>query len=304
MATKSEEIIDQALAVPGAQEVGETFDFDSMELPDDGIGNNVRAIFPSVKVVTGTSSSIKDYGKHGGEFYRSDTEEFCGTIDGVIIQSQFSRALFADTAAPICKSLDGIAPAADQPVWRMEAFKTKKGDVVTRPHPEPRNCGTCYFSQFVNGAAPLCSEGFLSLVDVACDPLAPELVEMRFSRTALSAFRRFIGSLKAMKFTRTSAKVGMPSYSHSVHFYTEEEAREGKAWFQLRIDKERLEPRLVADYANLAKALRSQWQDHVARAEFEDEAAPVAVDDGWGDGTQSFAAPAASADSWVDLEDE
>lgn len=295
MTTKTDEIIEQALVQAGETALGEVIDFDDFDLPSDGT-ETIKARFPELKIVQGTSS-MPNAGKHGGDFYHTGREEFLSiSPEVVVLQSQYGRALFGDGPAPLCSSANGVNPRPHQALWQRESFTTKAGTVVEVPAEEPYACATCLFSQFVNGNAPLCSEGYLALVDLACDPLAPDLATMRFARTSLKPFRQFIGAIKAMKFNRTSKRVGMPSFAFKACLTTAETAREGKKWYQLAIEKERLPDAVIADYAVFVREVRDAFNEHAQAVEFEDEP-PAAAPVEWGDGSESYAR---QEDGWAE----
>lgn len=289
------EIMDTALVAAGETAVTAWEELD--DLPGDG-ADNIKARFPELKVVQGTSK-MPNAGRHGGAFYHTATEEFLDqSIDVVILQTQFSRALFGESESPLCTSPDGVAPRPGSPLWEMQSFRTKAGTDLPVMHSEPRSCATCVFSQFVDGHAPACSESYLALVDLSCDPAAPDLATMRFSRTALKPFRQFFGAIKAMKLHKAAKRMGIPSYAFRVTLSTQETSRDGKKWYQLALEKERLGPQQVADYAVFVRDVRDAFAQHATSVEFEDDA-PAEAGPAWGDGSQSYARPA-PADSWED----
>lgn len=153
-------------------EKGEIVSWDDLAWEDTGIGN-VAPSFPIIKIVQGTST-MEGAGKHGGDFWRSDTEEFYSELDVVPLLRRETRALFEQgNNSPICMSPDGVAPLSNQPLWMSTNITTiDMGQKGIHPVPEfaPENCAACPFSQWgEDGTPPLCGSSDVLLVDVDGD---------------------------------------------------------------------------------------------------------------------------------------
>lgn len=300
MTTKTDEQALTPIEPGGAVEA--VIDWDTFDLPDDGTGD-IKPRFPEIKIVQGTSK-MPGAGKNGGAFYFTDTEEFVpGGLDLVFLQAQQARALFADGDAPLCASADGHRPLPGQPLWSMESFKNLNGNKIDVPDiGEPALCAECPFSNFVNGAAPICSRSYITLVDRNANPEDMDLAQLRLSRTSLKPFEVFAGAIKAMKASKT--RIGLPLFAFRVRLYTEETTREAKKWYQLKMEKERLTDAELLQYAQAVKTYRGDFQEAVKQtvmaSDGEGDAAPAA-DPGWGNGEQSYGAPrdvTPPADGW------
>lgn len=287
---------EKALAVPDetTKALGDLIDWGAVELPEDGT-EGVKPRFPELKIVQGTSK-MEGSGKHGGDFWLSENadgepEYLVGNPEVVFLQSQQTRALFGDAPAPLCASSNGINPLPGQPLWRLASFKTINGEEVPVEQEEPFKCADCVFSQFRDGAAPLCSRSYLTLIDLNADPEDMDLVQFRVSRTGLKPFEQFAGALKAVKLSKT--RIGAPSYAFVATLRTDETNKDGKKWYQLAIDKRRLEDTAILAYAQAVKGIRGEWQESVKETVLraDDEAVAGEATDQWGDGSQSYAAP-------------
>ncbi len=241
-------------------EKGEIVSWDDLQWEDTGIGN-VAPSFPIIKIVQGTST-MEGAGKHGGDFWRSDTEEYASTLDVVPLLRRETRALFEQgNNSPICMSPDGVKPLANQPVWMSTNITTiDMGQKGIHPVPEfaPDNCASCPFSQWgEDGAPPLCGSSDVLLVDVDGD-----LAQLRIGGKSIGVVKNFI--------RRRLATKRLPLFAFRLRLSTVEKSEPGKKWHELVIVPEALTPTEARQYNDLLAQYRSAFD---ARLREKDETA-------------------------------
>lgn len=241
--------------------------------------------FPEAKLIQKATPKIKDSGRHGGDFWFSDTEEFAPAIEGVIIQVTAVRAFFEDgnMEAPICSSNDGRVPRPGQLLWTREQVAIKNMGTKVVPHGEPSSCATCHFSQWTgdNGeVAPPCSFGFLALIEREDGAL----YRMRFSGTASSVMRGFLSRLAGEGVSRKAKSVGRPVFSKRIRLTAETAAKGDMQWFTPKLEVTgTVDAAEAPDLIAFASTLREQFRKSVDASHEGDEPieARPAVD--WGD---------------------
>lgn len=220
--------------------------------------DDIAPSFPVIKIVQATST-MQNSGKHAGEFWRSDTEEFYGTLDVVALFSKDTRAFFRESEdAPACASDDGISPRPNQPLWENQAA--------------PQFCEQCPLSAWgKNGEPPQCRSSKVVLVDHE-----GELGQLRLTGTAIKPFRQFVSKkLKPRK---------LPLCSQALHLYTTEESGGGKKWYQLHIENRMLTPNEASQYNAVLRYERQRFEQ-AAAATYDAEPHETVE---WGDGSQPF----------------
>lgn len=235
-------------------------DFGQADWEDDGT-EDVQPSFPYIKITQGTST-MEGAGKHGGDFWHSDTEEYTPTLNVVALVMRETRALFGDenSEAPACVSADGHAPLPDQPQW--------SGAV------QPETCGDCPFSSWgPNNEAPKCKASKVLLVDRG----AGDLAQLRVSGKSIKPLRQFIA--------RRCKPKRRPLYSFRLELSTRELSEPGKKWHELVVDAEDLTPQEAMGYSELLRAQRTAFEETLkkssdtARTEWPDEV--PSADSGW-----------------------
>jgi hypothetical protein len=192
-------------------------DYAGHEWESDGT-EDVQASFPYLKIVQPTSS-MTNAGKHGGEFFRTDLEEFFPTVDLIPLIQRNTRAYFEEgEPAPSCASDDGIAPRPGQPLWKDNGILEEYGI-----YGQPANCASCPFSEWSDdGKPPKCGTSVVILAEHE-----GELVQLRIRGKSLKPWRNYISKkLRPKK---------LPLCSHRVTLGTEEHGEPGKKWNELVI---------------------------------------------------------------------
>lgn len=261
MTTKTPAVIDPetpetALAIPETQAVEAYTDY---QWESDGTGD-IAPSFPVIKIVQPTSS-MEGAGKRGGEFWRSDTEEFHGTLDLVALFKKDTRAMFVEGQdQPVCASNDGIIPRDNMPQWEGQDA--------------PPACGVCPFSQWGEDGTPPPCKASLSVLALHDGDLA----QLRISGKSIKPFKQFVA--------RKLAPKKLPLCSQSLHLYTEEKSEPGRKWYELRIDATPLPPAEAVKFNAVLRYERQRFEAAVAVEDDDDarHAAPA-----WGDGSASYA---------------
>lgn len=227
------------------------------EWADDGTAD-IAPSFPIIKIVQATST-MQNSGKHAGEFWRSDTEEYAPTIEVVALFSKDTRAYFEEGKdAPSCASDDGVYPRPNQPLWQGQAA--------------PQFCDQCPLSAWKDDNPPKCRNSKVVLVDHE-----GELAQLRLTGTAIKPFRQFVAKkLKPRK---------LPLCSQKLHLYTSEESGGGKKWYQLHIDAEALTPTDASQYNAVLRYERQRFEEAVRDTH---DAEPQGDGVEWDDGEQPF----------------
>lgn len=246
---------------------------------------DVTPSFPSIKVVQPTSA-MPGAAKHGGEFFRSDTEEYYPTLDIVALFKKETRALFEEGEdQPVCASSDGIVPRPGMPLWQRESVTLTNHGEVTVPG-AVAGCASCPFSQWgANNEPPPCKASLVVLVDHA-----GELAQLRISGKSIRPFKRFVSTKLAPR--------KLPLCSQRLHLYTEERSEPGRKWFELRIDADLLPLDEAKRYNAVLGYERGRFERAAEETHDADEEGPRDVTPQWGDGSQSYAAP--KQGEWID----
>ena len=233
-----------ALVEPESTALVSWAEFEGIE---DG-SEDVLPQFPIVKIVQATSG-MEGAQKHGGEFWRSDTEEFLPSLDFVPLFMKETRAHFLEgDAQPVCVSADGKAPLPGQRLW-AEEYKDLLLDNGWQIFDQPVSCADCPFSQWVDNNPPLCGGSIVVLGDLG----GGDLVQLRISGKSIKPWRSFVARLVTAK--------KRPLCSYRLNLYTEAK-QEGaqKRWQELRVQAESLTPALAAQYIPVIQFERERFQ--------------------------------------------
>ena len=219
--------------------------------------DGTETIAPSFPVVKGVqaTSSMKDAGRHGGEFWRSDTEEYLPSLDIVALFQRDTRAFFVEgNDQPSCMSGDGIMPLPNQPLWE------------TRGERAPTFCAVCPLSQWGDdGKPPSCKESKVVLAD-----MEGELVQLRIGGTWIRPWTRFIAKrLRPKK---------LPLCSQRLHLTTDEKSEPGKKWYELVVEAEALPYAEAVRYNSVIQYERQRFEAAIAEGATHDDAARTVVD--------------------------
>ena len=222
-------------------------------LPSDG-NEDVPPAFPIVSIVQPMSQIPKAV---PGWFYHSDREEQTAEFDGVLLYRKDTRAMFVDgDDRPVCRSNDGKVPARNQRLWTMERFRLNGSDHAVPPV-APSSCANCIFSDWGDGAPPVCGNAYAIIAARNGDP--EDLVQLRLKGTSIKPFRQWV--------SKTLAPHGLRMYQHQVHLETEEKTVPSRKWHQLVVSSQAIEDMdLVLTYAEIL----GQHQDRIAEAIADD----------------------------------
>lgn len=239
---------------------------------------DIAPAFPYIKIVQATSG-MAGASKHGGEFYHSDTEAYTPHLDAVVLVKRNTRALFEfEAESPSCSSPDGFAPFENTPLWDKKEAIFKEGPALV-PHSRPVGCGGCQFSQWVEGKPPACKLSMALLVDRSEGNDGSDLAMLRVGGKSLKPFRNFVAKAVVAK--------RRPLYSYNLTLTTQEFSEPNRKWFELRIAPTDLTMDQARAYSALVAEQRGKFEasatDHI-----DDEAAPAAPADQWGDGSESY----------------
>lgn len=224
------------------------------QLPSDG-NEDVPPAFPIVSIVQPMSQIPKAI---PGWFYHSDTGEQAAEFDGVLLYRKDTRAMFIDgDDKPVCRSNDGKTPARNQRLWTMETIKLN-GSQHAVPPVAPANCANCVFSDWGDGAPPVCGNAYVIIAARNGDP--EDLVQLRLKGTSIKPFRQWV--------SKTLAPHRLRMYQHQVHLETEEKTGPSRKWHQLVITSHPVED--MDDVLTYASLL-GQHQERIDEAvEVED----------------------------------
>lgn len=214
-------------------------DFQSADWESDGT-ENVQPSFPTIKVVQGTST-MDGGGRHGGDFWHSDTEEFTSILDCVALVRRETRSLFEEGQdGPRCLSMDGNAPLPSQPYWATRG-------------PQPKACADCPLSQWGDdGTPPPCKLSNVLLIDRG----EGDLAQLRVSGKSLRVLRQFIA--------RRCRPRRLPLYAYRLRLSTVERSEPSKKWHELVIDGTLMAPAEAKVYSDILKAQREQFERSVS----------------------------------------
>lgn len=258
-------------------------DFGGFTYEPDGT-EDIAPSFPIVKVVQGTST-MPGAGRHAGDFWSSDTEEFAPVLDVVALVRRQTRAYFPEGAVtPSCLSTDGKAPLPNQPLWHASG------------EPQPVSCAACPLSAWGDdGSPPPCKASDVLLIDRAPESEMPDFAQLRFSGKSIRPLTRFIA-------TKCKPK-SLPLYAFRLRLSTNERAEDGKKWQEIQVEGKLMTPADAQRYSAMLAEQRARFELTLAEGEraegWEDDThhAP-AVD--WGDG-ESVMGP--QEDEWRALND-
>jgi hypothetical protein len=218
---------------------------------------DIAPSFPIVKGVQATSS-MEGAGRHGGEFWRSDTEEYLPSLDIVALFQKDTRAYFVEgNDQPACMSTNGLTPLPNQPLW------------TARGEESPVMCDMCPLSAWGDdGSPPACKESKIVLAD-----LDGELIQLRIGGTWIKPWTRFISKrLRPKK---------LPLCSQRLHLTTDEKSEPGKKWYELRIDATPLPYEDARQYNAVIQYERSRFERAVQEPHEADSDAPARQQVDW-----------------------
>lgn len=240
---------------------------------DDGT-SDAQPIFPVIKIVQGTST-MDGAGRHGGDFWHSDSETFDSTLNVVALLKRETRAMFeADSDAPVCMSADGVFSLPNMPLWDGRETVIAGGEERFVPISVDTKvaCEGCPFSRWQeDGTPPPCKQSSVLLVDRGEAGLA----QLRVAGKSLKPLRQFIG--------RKCAPKKIPLYAYRLTLSTEEKNEPGKKWHQLVIAGELMSPTVAKGYSDQLRAQRERFDAGLKDAGAAATDDVVAADDGWVD---------------------
>lgn len=258
----------------------------SGEWAPDGT-ENIRIKWPELKIVTGVSK-MENKGKHGGEFWHSDSEKFEASVEVIPLTMTFQQSLFADQVdSPLCMSIDGVAPLPAQPLWRdYETFKPRGGSEVPVPDiDQPKLCAQCPFMQFQGDNRPLCSRSILLMLQRTEDQ---SFAQLRLPASSLAPWAAAVNK-HLVKGSRR-----LPLYT-GVWTLRTKEVTKGSNTFYV-IDVESVRPQSLEEarmFSNMISGMREEMErvqyESVARQDSDPDNV-IDHDDRWND------IPAASDD--------
>lgn len=270
---------------PGAVQEWAGADWGEFDLP-----NGVAPILPEIRIVQKATPTMgPESGKHGGDFWLSDTGEFVRELVGTVILSVETRALFDEDeqGAPVCSSLDGRVPRAGGSVWAKGTIRfkdMKESQVVPMSH-APAVCAVCPFNQWIERKKPPCRASYLALFELA---ETGGLYRIRFGGTGIGPFRNWLGRLAGSGARRGGGSKPRPPASQQIRIYTTfvENKDLNTTWYEPRIDVVGDTPVEEAEsYRDLIAQVRPSFartleETATDMAEETDRGEPAS--DGWG----------------------
>lgn len=210
-------------------------DFKGNDWESDGT-DDITPSFPSIKIVQGTST-MDGAGRHGGDFWHSDTEDFTPTLECVALVRRETRAYFEEGAdGPQCLSTNGIEPLPAQPYWATRG-------------PQPQVCDHCPLAQWgEDNTPPPCKLSNVLLIDRG----EGDLAQLRISGKSLRVLRQFIA--------RRCRPKRLPLYAYRLTMRTVERSEPSKKWHELVIDGELMTPAEAQKYSDVLRAQREQFE--------------------------------------------
>ncbi len=240
-------------------------DFGGADWEDDGT-EEIQPSFPYIKMVQG-SSQMDGAGKHGGDFWHSDSEGYTSEIVGVALVMRDTRALFRDgIEGPTCLSVDGVQPLPDQPEW---------GEANG---PQPLKCADCPLSQWgEDNEKPACKASKVLLIDRGDGDLA----QLRVSGKSIKPLRQFVA--------RRCKPKRIPLYAFRLALTTRELAEMGKdgkphKWHELVVAGDLMQPAEAMRYSDMLRLQREKFTESLkittdtVSTEWPDD---VPADPGW-----------------------
>ena len=234
--------------IPGAN----ITEWAGIDTEDSGI-DDVQPSFPQVKLVQAVSKMV-DSGKHGGDFWRSDTEEYLPSLTLVPIYRRITRAYFEEASEkPDCSSSDGVYPNDYVTLW------------AERNERMPSSCNDCPLSAWgEDGVPPPCSESWVFLCD-----LGGELVQLRIRGKNIRPWKSYI--------SRRLAPKRLPLYSHELTVKASRKTAGQNTWYEMELTPRVLTVGEGLKYQEVLRAYREQFVRHVAAEDIN--AAPA--DEEW-----------------------
>lgn len=244
---------------------------------DDG-SEDIQIRFPSV-VLTQATSKTPDAGRHGGDFWHSDREEYTRNLECVALRMSYQQAFFEDgKTAPSCSAQDGKVPRPGQSLWQQETYKPRNMPEQAVPlMRQPSSCAECPFSQFgPNGERPLCNKSVLLLIERLDDG---SYAQLRFGGMSLKPWEKFVSSKLQHKNRR------VPLFTNKLTLTGREESRDQNKWYELEVYGEVLPIEEQQRYNALVGSMRSHMEQAIAESEQAmDMPAPAAAPVAWDDG--------------------
>ena len=191
-----------------------------------------------------------------GWFYASDTEECTSDFDCVPLVRRETRALFVEgDDKPWCRSDDGRVPAPRQKLWNLEAGSriTVGKDSHGVPPIAPKDCANCVFSDWGDGAPPMCGNAYAIIAARNGDP--DDLVQLRIKGTSIRPFRQWV--------SRKLAPKRLPMFFFQLHLTTEEHTEPGRKWHQMVIESSPLNEADARIYNDVISAHRARIETAV-----------------------------------------
>jgi hypothetical protein len=206
---------------------------------DDGT-EDVAPSFPNLRIVQATSK-MEGAGRHGGDFWRSDTEEFMGSVSVVPIYRRVTRAMFAELSEkPDCSSSDGVYPNSWSTLWDEKEMEW------------PSSCDTCPFSGWgEDNSPPKCKESWVFLLD-----LDGELVQFRATGKNIKPWKALI--------SRRLKPKHLPLYSHRVTMTNVRKQDGQNIWYETELSPVLMGIREAQRYGELLKSYRDRFTDAVS----------------------------------------
>lgn len=254
--------------------------WEEADIPED-LTENEPSAFPSLRIIQKAVEDIPNSGRHGGDYWRTDLEQFVERPTGTFVAYQSTRALFQKLGVgdgkPICRSEDAIRPAPGQPVWMMERITLRdQGEIAGGAvFDEPTSCAACPFQKagckFSYAAYLLDDEGYL--------------LRMRFKGTGVMPFSSFIRTLRPKTLRVGGGARGLPIFSRRVELSAVCRAKDDFTWFEPVITVLGENP--ISEVQRLVEVAR-EVRTRIARGVepvVEEESEDHAADGGWDDGS-------------------
>lgn len=295
-----------AVTVPEAP--GEVQEWSAADWGDFALPEGIAPILPEIRIVQKATPSMgPESGKHGGDFWLSDSGTFEPELTGTIILVSASKVLFDEDIPnqPVCSSLDGRVPRPGGSVWEKGTIRLKgmkEGEHAEVPMTRaPAACATCPFNIWIDRRPPPCRDSYLALFEHRD---SGNLYRLRFNGTSIGPFRNWLGHLAGSSARRGGGGKTRPPASQVIRLYTTmgESKDLNTTWYEARIDTVGDTPAEDAQsYRELIQQIRPSFQRTLEETASDlavdygasEDSAPV--DDGWGSGSGAVEHAAASA---------
>lgn len=254
-------------------------DLAGMDFESDG-SEAIEVRFPSIYLVQ-TTSKFEGAGKHGGEFWHADREEYSERLRCVVLQMSYGQALFEEgEAAPVCSSADGRVPLPNGSIWDKDTWKPRN-----RPEEEvplaiqPEECLPCPFNQWKGDSPPPCGRSILLLLEREDGSFA----RFRFGGKALKPFQDLVSRRLVYKNRR------LPLFAMEMEFWADRQSDGDKTWYQLHIEGTPLPAAKVRHYNAMVADMRGHFAQAAEEAATEARADAAAVSGtDWNDDGKGF----------------